>query len=121
MSNASGAGEPFVFEIPVMRARRKIALAYITFCLLIAFIIPLKVGFSRFHHGLETHPGLWVVYFMFAAAIAFFLRLAFPPRSTRPRLEIKCDNIRYIPGKIERLTGEQAGEVRSQRNHAKLS
>jgi len=111
MGNVSGTGEPFIFEVPVLRMRRNIALAYVAFFLLLALVIPFKVGILRFLHGLETHPGVLVVYFIFVAGITIFLRLAYPPRATRPRLEVKPDSIRYIPGKSERLSGEPTGEA----------
>lgn len=107
----SSPREPFIFAVPVMRMRRLIALAFALLFMLLALVIPFKVGSHRFLHGLETHPGIWVVYCIFAAGIALFLRLAYPPRVTRPRLEVTRDYIRYIPGKIERLTGEPAGEA----------
>lgn len=111
MSNTSGTGKSFVFAIPVLRMRRNIALAYITFILLLALIIPFRAGFRRFCHGIETHPGIWILYLIFAAGIALFLRLAFPPLATRPRLVVSQSSIRYIPGKSEQLGGESIAEA----------
>ena len=46
------------------------------------------------------------------AAIAFLLRLAFPPRGALPRLQIRHDSVRFIPGRVARhLFAEPAIEA----------
>jgi hypothetical protein len=105
-------GEPFVFCVQPPLSRRVIPLAYTALLLLCAAYIPLKVGLSRFSEGFGNHPALWFLAIGLVAAIALALRLAFPPRGAQPRLQIRHDSVRFIPGRVERhLFAEPAIEA----------
>lgn len=60
---------------------------------------PFAVGPSRLFHSLGESSLVWWLYLIFLLPIAFFLRLAFPPRSAMARLQIRRDGISFIPSK----------------------
>jgi hypothetical protein len=94
-------GEPFVYCFKPPLVRRVIPLAYLSFLLLCAAYLPLKVGVARFFEDLGN-DGLWYLVLGLLVIIALGLRLAFPPRSTQPKLRIRHDSIGFIPGRVAR-------------------
>ena len=100
-------GEPFIFPVPPLLAARVIPLAYVTFLSICAVYVPLRVGIDRFLMGFENHPALWWLAIGLVATIVFFLWLGFQPPSGQPELQFSHDMVRFIPGRGERLFGDQ--------------
>jgi hypothetical protein len=63
--------------------------------------LPLKIGLHKFIEDLGGDGLLYLAVGLLALS-ALALRLAFPPRSTQPKLQISHDNISFVPGPIAR-------------------
>lgn len=102
---------PAVLAIPQPAVRRVIAIAAIAFYLAAFAILPWKLGFDRFLHSLSYFSATWVVVFIVSLPIAFFARLAFPPKGSLPRLEVSRSCVRIVPGRIARMFAEEPVEI----------
>jgi hypothetical protein len=111
MANHSAHEAPTILTIPQPAARRVIAISFIAVFLALFTTLPSKLGFGGFFKSLFHFSATWLVMSMFAAPIAFFARLAFPPRKSLPRLEVSRSYIRVVPGRIARLFAETAVEI----------
>lgn len=87
------------FPIAPPFIRRAIALAAVAFLLIPAVWFPLKLGSARFLHAFTDSSLGWLLYAVFLVPSAFFLRLAFPPRSAQAKLQIRRDGISFIPSR----------------------
>jgi hypothetical protein len=105
-SLASKDEPPLVFVIPPFRIRRVIPRVAIALFLGLGAYIPLKIGISRTAEGLALHPELWLLFSILLAGIAFFLRLALPPRTSLARIEIWRDRLRLTPDRVQRIMGD---------------
>lgn len=93
MTTSDGQGKPLDFAIAPPFVSRVIALAAgVAPLLLLALWFPLKVGPARFFNRSVG----WLIFAMLLAPAALFLRLAFPPRSSMARLQIRHDSISLI-------------------------
>jgi hypothetical protein len=98
--------EPFIFYVQPSPLWRAVPVVSALIFLLAGIYLPLRVGPSFFFED------LWWLAIELAAGIAFLIRLAFPPRGSRPSLQIRSDSVRYVPGRVERyLFGESATET----------
>jgi hypothetical protein len=95
-------GNPFIFVIPVPRVRRVVALAEAAFFLFIAGLLIFKIGLSRLIEVFFGDPVGWLLSAVFVAAIALFLRWAFPPRKVLQRLEFHHDGVSFVPDRMTR-------------------
>lgn len=87
---------------------RIIPLAYVALVLLGAGYISLAAGLK----GIRNQPALWWLAIIGAVSAAWMLRLAFPPRRTQARLEIRHDRVSFVPRRIDQyLSGEQVTEA----------
>lgn len=106
MATSPQRDETFVFCIAPSSGLRAIPLSFAAFFLLCATYGAWKVGLSRLSSDLGNDPDLWWLVIglgvAFAFPIAFFLRLAFPPRSAQGRLQARRDSVSFIPGRVER-------------------
>ncbi len=101
-----------VYAIPTPSVSRGIALAVVAFFASCFLYFPIKLGPTQTLASMNDDPLLWVVLFaMFAPCSAFFLVLAFPPRSWGARIEIGQEFIRYIPIPVLRWIGEPPTDV----------
>jgi len=102
MATSTESSDLFIFVIPSPRISRGIALGGVALFLLFAAWFPLAFGLNRFPLVLRAHPAIWWILVEFVAAIALFLRLAFPPQSALARLEFCRGCICFIPGRWTR-------------------
>jgi hypothetical protein len=88
------------FPVAPPSMRRTIALAVgVAPVMVIAISLPLKVGAVRFYHVFAESSVGWLLDLMLLLQVAFFLRLAFPPRSGMSKLQVRPDRISFIPSK----------------------
>jgi hypothetical protein len=103
MAAEAQRGEVFVFRFPMPFSRRVIAIVYAAIFLLAGAYLPLHLGLTRFSTGLSHRPVLLLLYAGFFAALALFVRLAFPVRSAQPELHFRHDAVRFVPSKLNEL------------------
>jgi hypothetical protein len=112
MARSTQSEEAFIYSIPAPSISRGIALAFAAFFVFCFLIVPFKSGIDRTLTSIHTDPGLWLVLIaMFVPPIAFFLALAFSPRSWCARIELRRDGIRSIPKPPLRWIGEPSVTV----------
>jgi hypothetical protein len=100
MANSTQSEVRFVYYIPLPALSKAVAIGYSAFLLSIFLYLPYKLG-------LEQDPLFWLLLVgMLGLPIAFFLVLAFPPRSWHARLEIQNECIRLVPKPVLRWIGE---------------
>jgi hypothetical protein len=92
--------------IPQPASRPIIALAVVVVFLAVFAIFPYKLGLGRFFESLFYFSATWIVMLMLAPPIAFFIWLAFLPRSFLPRIEISRTRICVVPGRMARFFAE---------------
>jgi hypothetical protein len=97
MAMSAQRGEPFLFYIAPSVILRAIPLAYVAVVLLGVAYIPLMVGLARLSNGFRNYPALWWLVLLLAASVALMLWLAFPPRETQARLDVRYDSLSFIP------------------------
>lgn len=92
--------DPIEFVIAPPFLRRAIAIAFgVAPFAVCAIWFPFAVGFTRFYNAFTESSLGWLSYLMLVIPAAFFLRLAFPPRSAMSRLHVRHDRVSFIPGK----------------------
>jgi hypothetical protein len=96
----------FIIAIPPLRVRRIIALSAAAFFLSFIIATPFVVGLSR-----TFQPATLMVAIIFGIPAALFLRLAYPPWKSLQKLSVQGGRIRYIPGGLERFSGEPSHEA----------
>jgi hypothetical protein len=99
MATTTQAGVKFVYSIPIPSSVRVLAAAVALILFAFLFGIPLvDLGAARMVETFRSDTVAWA--FLGATVgslMAFFIVLAFPPRSWRAELEIEQDRIRLIP------------------------
>jgi hypothetical protein len=102
----------FAYPLPVPSVSRKIALTVATIFFCGFAYLPAKIGLPRTLESLSNDPFIWL---LLAGIIlgpgAFFLVLAFLPKSWRPRVEFSRGAIRYFPIPVLRWMGEPSSEI----------
>ncbi len=111
MANHHELEPSIILPIPQPTARTVIAICFIAALLILLGILPGTLGFERFFESLSYFSPTWLVILMFVPPIAFFARLAFPPRGSLPRLEVSRSRIRIVPGRVARMFSETAVEI----------
>jgi hypothetical protein len=112
MASSAQTSERFVYFIPIPSVSRVIALTFATVFLCGFLYIPFRVGVGRSVNSMGFDPSLWLLLIgMFTLPIAFFLLLAFPPRSWLARLEFDRNCVRLVPKPFLRLIGEPTKEA----------
>ena len=107
MASSKQSGDKFIYLIPPPTLSRTIALMTVAFFLSCFLYLPYKLGIAKALNSLEQDPLLWLLLVgMVGFPIAFFLVLAFPPRSWHARLEIGREAIRLVPKPVLRWIGE---------------
>ena len=109
--NENARKEPIALVIPQPASRQVSAVAAMVF-----FFAPFAYGLYKF--GLERsfallvhHAAAWLLIFVMSFAVVLLARLAFPPRSSLPWLEVSLNHIRVVPGRIARLSGDAPVEI----------
>lgn len=106
MKDPGPRGEPFIFYFTPSVVLRLICLAAPTFIILQVLYGAYTVGSARLTSGFRNNPELWWMVIFLIGFIAFVLRLAFPPRRTQARLEIRHDSVCFVPRRIDqRMSG----------------
>lgn len=98
-------GEPFIFCFTPPVVLRLILLAVLAFITLQVFSGGYTIGSARLSSGFRNNPELWWLVVFLIGFISIMLRLAFPPRRTQARLEIRHDSIRFVPRRIDQRIG----------------
>jgi hypothetical protein len=80
-------------------------LAVLAFVMLQVFYGGYTVGSARISSGFRNNPELWWLVALLVGFTAIMLRLAFPPRRTQARLEIRHDSISFVPRRIDQRMG----------------
>jgi len=93
--------EPFILYFTPPVVLRLIVLAPPTFIILQVLYGGYTLGSARLLSGFRYHPELWGLVVFLIGCIAFLLRLAFPPRHTQARLEIRPGSISFVPRRID--------------------
>jgi hypothetical protein len=107
-------GKPgaFVYYVPLPSVIRNIELAFAAFLTCLFIYIPYRWGVRHTFHSLQNDPLLWLILVaIFFPGAAFFLLLAFPPKSWSARIEADHDCIRLIPRPPDRWIGEPSTEI----------
>jgi hypothetical protein len=105
MASSKQPGEAFIYAIPAPALSRGIALAMAGFSIS-AFLFFLTLTFRVAIASLEDALSLWLILTLTLVAGAFFLVLAFPPRSWGAWIEFGREGIRYLPKPPMRGTRE---------------
>lgn len=109
---SSPKAERFVYYVPFPPLSRGIALAFALFFLCAFLYIPFAWGLQHSLQSMHDDPSLWLIFILlFGPGIAFFVVLAFPPKSWLSRLEVQHDRIRLVPKPPLRWIGEPTREI----------
>ena len=105
MRDPGPPGEPFIFYLTPPVVLRLIPLTVLAFVMLQVFYGGYTVGSARISSGFRNNPELWWLVALLVGFTAIMLRLAFPPRRTQARLEIRHDSISFVPRRIDQRMG----------------
>jgi heme A synthase len=105
MRDPGPRGEPFFFYLTPPVVLRLIPLAVLAFIMLQVFYGGYTVGSARLSSGFHNNPELWWLLAFLIGFTAIMLRLAFPPKRTQARLEIRHHSISFVPRRIDQRMG----------------
>ena len=113
MASTTQARVTFIYPIPIPPAVRVLAAVVAVVLFAILFGIPLiDLGAARMVETFRNGSVAWAVLgALVGSLMAFFMVLAFPPRSWRAGLEFGHDHVRLIPRPVLRWIDEPCAEL----------
>lgn len=113
MPGTTTAGTKFVYSVPIPSSARALAAAVAAVLFVILFGIPLiDLGAARMVETFSSDSVAWALLgALVGSLMAFFIVLAFPPRSWRAELEVEQYRIRLIPRPILSWIDEPAVDM----------
>jgi hypothetical protein len=108
MTRSEKASSKFIYFVPIPSSIQAFLLAFAAFLLTIFLGVPLhQLGLMGTIQSFSKDMGVWLVMAaMFLPVFAWFICLAYPPRSWLARLEFEPRCIRFVPKPPLRWIGE---------------